>query len=380
MNDRFLRACRRQPVDATPVWFMRQAGRYMAEYRALRARYSMLELCHTPDLATEVTLQPIRRFPLDAAIIFSDLLLPLAAAGPALRLRQGRGAAGRAAAPVARPTSTALSALRAAGGARGHVLEAIRMVKAELGGLVPLIGFAGAPFTLASYAIEGGHSNHYAHTKALMYGNPAAWHRLCALLAETVGRVPRGAGRGGRRRRAAVRLVGGRAEPGRLPRVRPARTRRHIFERADGDRRADDSLRHRHGHAAAADAPRRAATSSGADWRIPLDEAWDAASATTAPSRATSTRRCCSGPRDRMLAGADDVLRRAGGRPGHIFNLGHGILPGTPVEQVEALADHVHGVTRRAACERRAAAPCDCQPVGFAAVSSFGRRCPLQFC
>ena len=187
-DGRFLRACRRQPVDATPVWFMRQAGRYMSEYRALRERYSLLDLCRTPELATEVTLQPIRRIELDAAILFSDLLLPLEPMGIPFDFIHGEGPA------IENPLRTEADLARVRTfeprESLAYVLEAIRQIKRALAGRVPLIGFAGAPFTLASYAIEGGHSTSFAHTKALMYGAPAAWHRFCETIAEVIGRVP----------------------------------------------------------------------------------------------------------------------------------------------------------------------------------------------
>src|SRR5436190_16034177 len=184
-NTRFLKACKRQPVDATPVWFMRQAGRYMREYRALRERYSLLELCRAPDLTTEVTLQPVRRIEVDAAIIFSDLLLPLEPMGIRFDFIRGEGPA------IANPlrTESDLDAVRRFEPRESlrYVLDGIGQVKRELAGRVPLIGFAGAPFTLASYAIEGGHSTSFAHTKALMYGAPAAWHRFADLLADMMG-------------------------------------------------------------------------------------------------------------------------------------------------------------------------------------------------
>src|SRR5688572_10094276 len=182
-NDRFLRACRSEPVDATPVWFMRQAGRYMPEYRALREKHSLLELCRTPELAVEVTLQPVRALGVDAAILFSDLLLPLGPLGIPFDFRTGEG-------PVidrplrARADVDALVRFEPRE-ELGMVLEAIRRLRPELH--VPLIGFAGAPFTLASYAIEGGHSSHFALTKRLMYEDGATWHRLTALLADVVG-------------------------------------------------------------------------------------------------------------------------------------------------------------------------------------------------
>src|SRR5215813_163249 len=159
MKDRFLRACRRQPVDRTPVWFMRQAGRYMAEYREIRARHSLLDICKSPELATIVTLQPIRRIDLDAAILFSDLLLPLEPMGIPFDFVRGEGPA------IERPVRSEedLAGVRRfePRESLGYVLDAIRQIQRELNGRVPLIGFAGAPFTLASYAIEGGHSSSF---------------------------------------------------------------------------------------------------------------------------------------------------------------------------------------------------------------------------
>jgi uroporphyrinogen decarboxylase len=175
-ESRFLKACRREPVDTTPVWFMRQAGRYMAEYRALRQKHSLLDICRTPDLATEVTLQPIRRIDVDAAIIFSDLLLPLEPMGLPFDFVAGEGP--QLDHPIGSPADIDRLRHFEPRAALAHVLDAIGQVQRELDGRVPLIGFAGAPFTLASYAIEGGHSNNFAKTKSLMYGHPDAWHRL----------------------------------------------------------------------------------------------------------------------------------------------------------------------------------------------------------
>src|SRR5688572_199187 len=183
-ESRFLKACRREPVDVTPVWFMRQAGRYMAEYRAIRQRYSLLEICRQPDLATEVTLQPVNRIEVDAAILFSDLLLPLEFMGLPFDFIKGEGP------QLERPINNEADIDRLKvfepREALAHVLDAIRQIQPALGGRVPLIGFAGAPFTLASYAIEGGHSSNFAKTKSLMYGHPDAWHRLCDKLSTIV--------------------------------------------------------------------------------------------------------------------------------------------------------------------------------------------------
>ncbi len=183
MNDRFLRACRLEPVDRTPVWFMRQAGRYLPQYRALREKYSLLELCREPELAVVVTLQPLDVIELDAAILFSDLLLPFAPMGLDFDFVKGEGPSianpVRSAADVARLTTFEPEAL-------GHVLETITLLRRELDGRTPLIGFGGAPFTMAAYAIEGGPSKDYLRTKTFMYEQPAAWHRLCGLFADSM--------------------------------------------------------------------------------------------------------------------------------------------------------------------------------------------------
>ncbi|HVC19417.1 MAG TPA: uroporphyrinogen decarboxylase [Vicinamibacterales bacterium] len=337
MNDRFLRACRREPVDATPVWFMRQAGRYMAEYRALRERYSLLELCRTPDLATEVTLQPVRRIDVDAAILFSDLLLPLEPMGIPFDFVRGEGPA------IEHPLRSEgdLARVRAfePREALAHVLQTIRQVRTALDGRVPLIGFAGAPFTLASYAIEGGHSTSFAHTKALMYGAPAAWHRFAETLATLIGdylvaQVEAGV--------QAVQVfdswVGALNAADYREFVLP-HTRR-LFGALEG--RGVPTIHFGTGTAALLPDMRDAGGDViGADWRIPLDEAW-ARIGFDRGIQGNLDPTLLLGPLDRLLAGADDVLARAAGRPGHIFNLGHGILPMTPLEHVQTLARYVH--------------------------------------
>ena len=214
MNDRFLRACRREPVDATPVWFMRQAGRYMASYRAIRERHTLLDICRHPELAAEVTLQPVDAIEVDAAILFSDLLLPLKPMGIPFDFVAGEG-------PVIDPPVRSIERIDRLRQFEpredlAHVLDTIRLLRVRLADRVPLIGFAGAPFTLASYAIEGGPSNNYARTKALMYGEPAAWHRLADRFASVVAdyltaQVEAGAPGG-----PGVRFVGGRALAARL--------------------------------------------------------------------------------------------------------------------------------------------------------------------
>ena len=340
-ESRFLKACRREPVDVTPVWFMRQAGRYMAEYRAIRERHSLLEICRQPDLATEVTLQPVRRIDLDAAIIFSDLLLPLEPMGLPFDFVKGEGP--QLERPISGPAD--IDALRTfePREALGHVLTAIRQVQHELDGRVPLIGFAGAPFTLASYAIEGGHSNHFAKTKALMFGHPEAWHRLCDRLATIVtdyllAQIEAGVD--------AVQIFDswvGTLNPADYREFVLPHTAR-IFAALQG---RVPTIHFGTGTATILREMRGAGGDVlGADWRIAIDDAWDLIGHDRA-IQGNLDPTLLLGPLARMLSHADDILARVGGRPGHIFNLGHGILPSTPLEHVQVLAQHVHRASRR---------------------------------
>ena len=343
MNDRFLRACRREAVDRTPVWFMRQAGRYLPEYRALRQKHPLLTLCRTPELAVEATLQPLRVLDVDAAILFSDLLLPLEPLGIPFEFQAGEGPV------ILKPVRTAadIAALRRfePREALAPVLEAIRLLRRELQGKVPLIGFAGAPFTLASYMIEGGHSTAFAATKALMYGEPAAWHRLAAHLAAMAGDYLRAQVEAGAQ---ALQVfdswVGALDEADYrefvLPHVRV------VFEALRGTNVPVIHFGTGTGHLLAA---QREAGGDviGLDWRLPLDEGWRRVGPEVAV-QGNLDPTLLLGPRARLLDRVDDVLRRAGGRSGHVFNLGHGVLPGTPVENVAAVVAHVHERTARA--------------------------------
>ena len=320
---------------------MRQAGRYMSEYRALRERYSLLELCRTPDLATEVTLQPIRRIEVDAAILFSDLLLPLEPMGIRFDFVKGEGPT------IEQPLRSEADLARVRRfdprEQLGYVLDAIRLIKRELAGRVPLIGFAGAPFTLASYAIEGGHSNAFANTKALMYGAPEAWHRFCDLLADIVAdyllaQIEAGVD--------AVQLfdswVGALNAADYREFILP-HTRR-IFERVSPA--GVPTIHFGVGTGAILGVMRDAGGDViGADWRIPLDDAWTRIGHDRA-IQGNLDPTLLLGPLPRVFTATDDVLARAQGQPGHIFNLGHGILPTTPVEHVQALARYVHQKTR----------------------------------
>jgi uroporphyrinogen decarboxylase len=341
ISSRFLKACRREPVDATPVWFMRQAGRYMAEYRALRERHSLLEICRTPDLATEVTLQPIRRIEVDAAILFSDLLLPLEPMGLPFDFVEGEGP------QIERPIASSddIDRLRVfePREALSHVLEAIEQIQTELHGRVPLIGFSGAPFTLASYAIEGGHSSNFAKTKALMYGYPDAWHRLCDKLATVVAdylnaQIDAGVD--------AIQLFDswvGALSPSDYREFALAHTRR-IFHAIEG---RVPTIHFGTGTATTLDLLREAGGDViGADWRIPIDTAWERIGFDRG-IQGNLDPTLLLGPMQRMFAQAEDILERINGRPGHIFNLGHGLLPSTPVEHVQRLAQYVHSASRR---------------------------------
>ena len=337
MNDRFLRACRREPVDATPVWFMRQAGRYMPEYRALRAQHTLLDICRQPELAVEVTLQPINALEVDAAILFSDLLLPLAPMGIPFEFVKGEGPS------IQKPVRSVddVRQLRQfePREALAHVLATIGLVRRELDGKVPLIGFAGAPFTLASYAIEGGPSRNYAKTKALMYGEPAAWRQLCDSFADAVSRYLQAQVEAGVQ---AVQLFD--SWVGALcPRDYREFALPHTKKILAAIEALDVPVIHfGTGTATLLEAMTEAGgTVIGVDWRIPLDEAWARIGHEKA-IQGNLDPTLLLGPIDRMLDGAEEVLDRAEGRPGHIFNLGHGILPETPVEAVQALAHFVH--------------------------------------
>jgi uroporphyrinogen decarboxylase len=321
---------------------MRQAGRYMSEYRSLRERYSLLDLCRTPELATEVTLQPVRRIDVDAAILFSDLLLPLEPLGIRFDFVHGEGPA------IEQPLRSDADLARVhpfePRQSLAYVLEAIQMIKRELGGRVPLIGFAGAPFTLASYAIEGGHSSSFAHTKALMYGAPAAWHRFCDTLAGVIGDYLTA------QIEAGVDVV--QVFDSWVGALNAADYREFILPHT---RRIFEQIAplgvptiHFGVGTGSILAELRAAGGDviGADWRTPLDEAWTRIGADRA-IQGNLDPTLLLGPLDRVFAATDDILARAGGRPGHIFNLGHGILPMTSLEHVQALARYVHEKTRR---------------------------------
>jgi uroporphyrinogen decarboxylase len=336
-TDRLLKACRREPVDCTPVWFMRQAGRYMEAYRALRQRHSLLTLCKTPELAAEVTLQPLQRLPVDAAIIFTDLLIPLEPMGAKLIFAPNEG-------PVIenpiRSTSD-VKALRTVDPPTdlAFTLEAIRLVCRELDGQLPLIGFAGAPFTLASYLIEGSGSRHYLQTKRLMYHQPETWH----LLLDKLGRVTTAFLRAQIAAGAQVvqifdSWVGCLSPDDYRTYVLP-----HTKRVVDGLRDAGAPVIHFATDTATLLEAMRdiGADVMGVDWRIPLDAAWRGIGYGVG-IQGNLDPVALFAPLPEIARRVDDILQRAGNRPGHIFNLGHGILPETPIEHVQAVAEMVH--------------------------------------
>lgn len=338
MNDRFLRACRRQPVDATPVWFMRQAGRYMPQYRALRAQHSLLELCRIPELAAEVTLQPVRELEVDAAILFSDLLLPLEPMGLSFDFVKGEGPQFddpiRSAADVDRlrpiEPETAMA----------HVLDTIRLLKSQLD--VPLIGFVGAPFTLASYAIEGGPSKDFARTKAMMYAEPEAWHTLCGRLADMAGTYLRAQIAAGVDAVQVFDSWVGHLGPADYREFALPHTRRVFEAIADLD---VPSIHFGVGTAMLLEDMATAGSSVvGADWRTPLDRAWQLIGSDHA-IQGNLDPTLLLGPWHRLRAAVEDIVSRAAGRPGHIFNLGHGVLPMTDPGVVQRVARLVHALT-----------------------------------
>jgi uroporphyrinogen decarboxylase len=342
MNDRFLRACRRLPVDRTPVWFMRQAGRYMPEYRTLRARHSLLEICAEPELAAEVTLQPVRALGVDAAILFADILLPLIPMGLQLEFAAGEGPVihnpVRSAADVAALRPVEVEA------ALGHVLAAVRLVRRQLDGQVPLIGFAGAPFTLACYLIEGGSSRNFLRAKRLMYGDPETWHALLGRLAQVVGdylaaQVAAGA--------EAVQLFDSWAGA-----LSPADYEEYALphSRTVLSRLSTTGVPVIHfGTDTATLLPLMAQAGGdviGLDWRTPLDWGWAQIGADRAV-QGNLDPAALFAPRPELERRVRHVLAQAGGQPGHIFNLGHGILPETPVENARAVVELVHEYTWR---------------------------------
>ena len=347
MNDRFLRACRREPVDATPVWFMRQAGRSFAAYRSLRERYGILELAKTPDLCAEVTLMPIRELGVDAAVLFADIMLPLEPMGVDLRIEPEVGPI------IDRPIRSAadVEALRPFDPAGvSFTLDAIRLVRRELDGKAGMIGFSGAPFTLACYLIEGRPSRDYAIAKAFMYREPAAWHDLMDRLSTMVVAYLRAQVEAGA---DVVQLfdtwVGGLGPADYAAFVQP-----HV-RRIFAGLNAVPSIHFGTGTAALLELIADAGGDViGIDHRMSLAEAWRRVGPDRGVQGNLDAARLLAGW-EATEAGARAVLDEANRRPGHIFNLGHGVLPGTDPGLLRRLVDFVHEQTSRAGVVAEAA-------------------------
>ena len=335
MTALLVRALRREAVERTPVWYMRQAGRCLAEYRALRERYEILEIARTPELCARVTEMPVTRLGVDAAVLYADIMLPLDGMGVPFHIEPELGPI------VERPVrdERAVAALRvvAAEEATPYLFETIRALRRTLPPDVALIGFCGGPFTLASYLIEGRPSRDHARTKAMLLGDSALWGRLMATLVEVLARYLRA------QVEAGVDAV-------------------QVFDSWAGALGFDDYERSllpytRRLFASVGDRVPRIHFTTGnpallplvasvdceavsVDWRVPLDDAWRAIGDRAIQGNLDPA--VCLAPWDVVASRADDVLRRAGGRPGHVFNLGHGVLPGTDADTLAHLAEHVH--------------------------------------
>lgn len=340
---RFLRACERLPVDATPVWFMRQAGRYMPEYRAVREKFSLLEIVERPELAAEVAMQPVYAHGVDAAILFADILLPLIPMGLKLEFVKGEGP------QISNPvrSSQDVKALRQpdANTDLGYVMKAIHILRRELPEEVPLIGFAGAPFTIASYMVEGGPSKDYRHVKTMMYAQPETWDALMEKLSNALSdyllaQIDAGA--------QAVQLFDtwvGVLSPQDYRRFVLPYSQRLLSTAA---KRGVPVIHFGINTATLLpDIKAVGGTVIGLDWRVPLDQGWTQLGDDFAV-QGNLDPAVLFAPLAELKKQVRDVLDRAQGRVGHIFNLGHGILPDTPVENVRAVVEMVHEWTNRA--------------------------------
>jgi uroporphyrinogen decarboxylase len=335
----FVKACKKQPVPFTPIWLMRQAGRYMAGYRAVRKHYSLVEICKDSDVAADVTITAAEKLNVDAAIIFADLLLPLEVMGAPFHFEAGEGPV------VEKPIREAadISALRTdRAGDLGYVAESVRKVAKHFGPRLPVIGFCGAPFTLASYMIEGGSSRNYVNAKKMMYNQPQLWDellsKLVSVLAEyAIEQVHAGAD--------ALQVfdswVGCLSVEDYRQYVLPQTTKLIELLRKTGVPviyfGTDTATLLPHMQQTGADV-------IGLDWRIPLEEGWQLLQHRCAVQGNLDPVLLFANQKELRFR-AEEILRQAAGRPGHIFNLGHGILPETPVENVQALVEYVHEIS-----------------------------------
>lgn len=339
--DRFLKACRRETTDCTPVWMMRQAGRYLPEYREIRAKHTFLEMCKTPAIAAEVTVQPVRRFEIDAAIIFADILLPLEPMGIGLEFAKGEGPV------IHNPVRTMADVQKLkpidAAAQIEYLMKAIKLVLKELDGKVPLIGFSGAPFTLASYIIEGGGSRNYEHVKAMMFTEPKAWHQLMEHLTGVIinylnAQIDAGV--------QAVQLfdswVGALGPSDYREFVLP-----HQKNVIAGIKKTVPLIHFAHGAAHLLEMVAEAGGDViGLDWRCDLEAAWKRVGHGKAV-QGNLDPVSLFGSKDFIRKRTKEILDQAGGRNGHIMNLGHGILQQTPLENAAEFINATHELSRR---------------------------------
>lgn len=337
----FLKACRGEPTPYTPIWLMRQAGRYQPEYRAIRQKVSFVELCKSSDLAAEVTLLPVEQLGVDAAILFADILLILEPLGIGFEFSKNDGPV------IAKPVRSsadidAVSENIHAAQSLDYVMQTVKKVRAGLNGKVPLIGFAGAPFTLASYAIEGGGSREYLATKRLMYSDEGAWNALMHKLTSAVidylnAQVEAGA----ECLQVFDSWIGALGPSDYVRYVKPHMQR--LFAALD------KRVPHIHFGTGTATLLAHQLEAGGDvigfDWRVDLGATWKALGAKAVQGNLDPYSLLA--PRAELQRRAGDVLRSANGKPGHIFNLGHGIFPEAPFEQVRALVDYVHEASAR---------------------------------
>lgn len=337
-NDRLLKACNIERADCTPVWFMRQAGRYMKAYREIREKYGLMSMFKTPEIAARITLQPVNAFAVDAAIIFSDILIPLPGMGIDLEFAPGpvirnplRNAADIAKLRVADPDVDL-----------DFVLKSLESVRAEIDGKVPLIGFAGAPFTLASYMIEGGSSSAYLLTKEVMYTQPEAWKSLMAKLVETILAFLKA------QIKAGAQLV--QLFDSWVGCLSPSDYRCYVLPYTQTIFRELKSAGIPSIHFGTGTAGLLAVMAEaggdviGADWRVSIGNAWRSVGA-GAGIQGNLDPVLLMAPWPVLRERAKEILDEIGGKPGHIFNLGHGILQTTPEDSIKALAEFVHEYT-----------------------------------
>jgi len=337
MNDRLLRALRREPVDRTPVWFMRQAGRSLPKYRESRAEQGMFEIIRTPEVAAEITAMPLEYYPVDACVLYNDLSTPFFGAGLEVELVPGRGPVVDR--PIRTPADIDLLTPHEPREAFPYVMEQIRILRERLD--VPVIAFVGAPFTLCSYLIEGTgkHSREIEALKAFIYAHPEAWERLASFWADHLAEFGIAQHEAGA---AAVQVFDSWAGS-----LSPDDYRRYVlpYNRRILERLREAGVPTIHfatGNPALLPLLAEAGGDGiGVDWRIPIDEAWTAIGHDRAIQGNLDPSAILAG-KDAALAKAKDVLDRVGGRPGHIFNVGHGILPGTDPDVIRAVVEFVH--------------------------------------